>query len=101
MTTEALSIIDQAVTDGVPFFINLAHYAVHTPLGGQGDPEFIGNYGGRPNPEDDYAAMLESLDASLGALLDNLEAEGIADNTIVLFMSDNGGLSNTRCSRPI
>jgi arylsulfatase A-like enzyme len=67
---------------------------VHAPIDGPGDPEFIGNYGDRPNPEDDYAAMIESMDASLGAILDHLEAQGIADNTIVLFMSDNGGLSN-------
>ena len=96
LTSEANVIIDQAVVDDVPFFINLAHYAVHAPIGGQGDPNFLPQYqaAGRPNPEDDYAAMVASMDKSLGAVLDNLEAEGIADNTIVLFMSDNGGLSN-------
>ena len=93
LTTEANKIIDQAVADGVPFFINMAHYAVHTPLDGQGDPRFLGNYMDRPNPEDDYAAMLESVDASLGAIMDTLEADGIADNTIIVFMSDNGGNS--------
>ena len=93
LTTEANKIIDQAVVDGVPFFINMAHYAVHTPLDGQGDPRFLGNYLDRPNPEDDYASMLESMDASLGVIMDRLEADGIADNTIIVFMSDNGGLS--------
>jgi arylsulfatase A-like enzyme len=86
--------IDQAVADGVPFYMNMAHYAIHAPLSGQGDPEFLGQYSDRPNPEDDYAAMIESMDASLGSILANLEAEGIADNTIVIFYSDNGGLSN-------
>ncbi|MCA9190079.1 MAG: sulfatase, partial [Planctomycetales bacterium] len=95
LTNEAITIIDQAVADGVPFFLNLAHYAVHSPINGQGDTDFVGNYqaAGRPNPEDDYAAMLASMDTSLGAVLDNLEQEGVADKTIVIFMSDNGGLS--------
>jgi arylsulfatase A-like enzyme len=94
LTSEANKIIDQAAADGVPLFLNMAHYAVHAPINNQGDPDFVGNYSDRPSPEDDYAAMLESMDASLGAILDNLEEEGIAANTIVLFMSDNGGLSN-------
>ena len=93
LTIEANNIIDQAVADDQPFFINMAHYAVHAPI--QGDPEFLGNYNdGRPSAERHYAAMIESMDASLGAIMDNLEAEGVADNTIILFMSDNGGLSN-------
>lgn len=95
LTAEANNIIDQAVAQEQPFFINLAHYAIHTPISGQGDPAYIGNYNdGRPSVERHYAAMIESMDASLGAIMDNLEAEGVADNTIILFMSDNGGLSN-------
>ncbi len=94
LTIEANKIIDQAVKDEVPFFMNMAHYAVHSPLSGQGDPDYLGQYKDRPNPEDDYAALLESMDASLGAILDNLEKHGIADNTVVIFFSDNGGLSN-------
>ncbi|WP_197528394.1 sulfatase-like hydrolase/transferase [Aeoliella mucimassa] len=95
LTAEANAVIDQAVDDQVPFFINMAHYAIHAPIGGQGDPTIVGDYQsiGRPNPEDDYAAMIASMDKSLGDILDNLEAEGVADNTLVLFMSDNGGLS--------
>lgn len=95
LTIEANNIIDQAVADEQPFFLNLAHYAIHTPIPGQGDPDYLGNYNdGRPSVERHYAAMIESMDASLGAIIDNLEAEGVADNTIILFMSDNGGLSN-------
>jgi len=95
LTIEANNIIDQAVADEQPFFINMAHYAIHAPINGQGDPEYLGNYNdGRPGVEQHYAAMIESMDASLGAIMDNLEAEGVADNTIILFMSDNGGLSN-------
>jgi len=94
LTVEANRLIDQAVTDQVPFFMNMAHYAIHSPLSAQGDPDYLGHYQDRPNPEDDYAALLESMDASLGAILDNLTRHGIAGNTIVIFFSDNGGLSN-------
>ena len=94
LTREANGQIDGAVTDGVPFFMNMAHYAVHTPIIGQGDPAYLGEYSDRPDPEDDYAALLESMDASLGAILDNLERHGIAEDTLIVFFSDNGGLSN-------
>ena len=94
LTREANSQIDRAVTDGVPFFMNMAHYAVHTPIIGQGDPTYLDGYSDRPDPEDDYAALLESMDASLGAILDNLEGHGIAEDTLIVFFSDNGGLSN-------
>lgn len=94
LTLEANKQIDLAVADDIPFFMNMAHYAVHTPIVGQGDPAYLDGYAHRPDPEDDYAALLESMDASLGAILDNLEHHGIAENTLVVFFSDNGGLSN-------
>lgn len=94
LTQEANKQIDRAVADEKPFFMNMAHYAVHTPIIEQGDPAYLDRYGDRPDPEDDYAALLESMDASLGAILDNLEDHGIAENTVIVFFSDNGGLSN-------
>jgi arylsulfatase A-like enzyme len=94
LTLEAEKIIDQSIAAGRPFFLNMAHYAVHTPIEGQGDPALIGNYASLPTPEDDYAAMLESMDASLGSLLVHLQNRGIADQTLVIFFSDNGGLSH-------
>jgi len=95
LTLEATLVIDHAIEEDKPFFINLAHYAVHTPIPGQGDPRFIDNYPeDLPQVERDYAAMVESMDASLGAVMDHLEERGIADNTIIIFFSDNGGLSN-------
>ncbi|MCK4563405.1 MAG: sulfatase, partial [Verrucomicrobia bacterium] len=94
LTDKAKGAINDALAAGQPFFMNMAHYAVHAPL--QGDPEFTVNpeYAGRPGEEIHYAAMVESMDESLGDLLDHLVAIGAADNTIVLFVSDNGGLSS-------
>lgn len=95
LTQEAIGVIDRAIEDEQPFFINLAHYAVHTPIAGQGDPRFLGNYPDTlPAVERDYPAMVESMDASLGAVMAHLDANGLAGNTFIIFTSDNGGLSN-------
>ncbi len=78
------------------FFLMVTHYAVHLPL--QGDPGLVEKYRAKPNPRPDdyhpvYAAMIEQMDASVGRLLAALEANGLTENTLVLFVSDNGGLA--------
>ncbi|TAE20749.1 MAG: DUF4976 domain-containing protein [Cytophagales bacterium] len=81
-----------------PFFAFLSHHAVHTPL--QPKPELLEKYrrklGGHPEkaPENPhYAALLESLDQSVGKVMAYLKASGLDQNTIVVFTSDNGGLA--------
>jgi arylsulfatase A-like enzyme len=93
LTIEANRAMDQAVADGVPFFLYMSHYAVHVPFAE--DKRFIKRYldAGLDYTEAQYAALLEGMDKSLGDILDNLQRRGLADNTVVLFMSDNGGLS--------
>lgn len=93
LTRKALAAAGSAMSEGAPFFLYLAHYAVHTPI--EADARFIKRYeaAGLDPIEARYASMVEALDKSLGDVLDFLDAEGIADETILLFMSDNGGLS--------
>jgi arylsulfatase A-like enzyme len=78
-----------------PFFLYLAHYAVHVPL--RAKPELVAKYpiGGRPGTQNNpvYAAMVESMDASVGRVLAKLADLGLDRRTIVIFTSDNGGLS--------
>ncbi len=77
-----------------PFFLYLPHFAVHTPL--QAKEELIEKYrrkppaGGHKNPV--YAAMIESLDQSVGRILAVLDELELSRNTIVIFTSDNGGV---------
>jgi arylsulfatase A len=77
-----------------PFFLYLPHYAVHTPL--QAKAAVSAKYktklpsGGQKNPT--YAAMIESVDQSVGRIRRKLQELGIARRTIVVFTSDNGGL---------
>jgi arylsulfatase A-like enzyme len=77
-----------------PFLVVLSHYLVHNPV--QPKPELVASYANarktdQNNPE--YAAMVESLDQSVGRIMEALEQEGLTENTIVVFTSDNGGLT--------
>ncbi len=133
LTDEALSLIKER--SDKPFFLNLSHYAVHTPI--EAPAALVEKYkkkaqrlgldkveaivSGEPfgcvaksdmqierrviQSDPTYAAMIENLDNNIGRVLDALEEEGIADNTIVVFTSDNGGLSTAEgsptCNLPL
>jgi hypothetical protein len=79
-----------------PFFLYLPHYGVHTPIKAPAD--LIAHFdasgrkvGTQQNPI--YAAMLESLDSAVGRVVDALAEHKLTDRTLVIFTSDNGGLS--------
>lgn len=93
LTQEAIIAMDDAISIDKPFYLYMSHYAVHTPI--QGDPRFEQKYidKGLLPVEAKYASLIEGMDKSLGDIMNHLEKKGIADNTIILFMSDNGGLS--------
>jgi arylsulfatase A-like enzyme/lysophospholipase L1-like esterase len=93
LTIEANKAVDQAVADERPFFLYMSHYAVHVPFAV--DSRFYQKYrdAGLDHTEAMYAAMVEGMDKSLGDILANVQRHGLSDETIVLFMSDNGGLS--------
>ena len=93
LTIEALKAVDQAVADEKPFFLYMSHYAVHVPFAE--DRRYIQKYleAGLDHKEAMYAAMVEGMDKSLGDILARIETHGLNEKTIVLFMSDNGGLS--------
>lgn len=95
ITTEALKAIEKPLADKKPFFLYLAHYAIHIPL--NADKRYLDKYlkTGLDSTEAKYAALVEGMDKSLGDVLDFLDKRKIADNTVILFMSDNGGLSTT------
>ena len=91
LTREALKTLDYPVANGLPFYLYFAHYATHTPI--QRDPRFIQKYldAGMDEGQARYASMVEGVDKSLGDLLDYLEQKGVAEDTIIIFMTDNGG----------
>ena len=91
LTFEALKTLDFPIANDIPFYLYFAHYATHTPI--QRDPRFIQKYldAGLDEGQARYASMVEGVDKSLGDLLDYLEARGVAEDTIIIFMTDNGG----------
>jgi arylsulfatase A-like enzyme len=110
LTDESLKFIDAAKDR--PFFLYLSHYAVHIPLQAKKDlaakyaakaaqlppveAKFIpeGNVKARQVQDHPvYAAMVQSMDESVGRIMKKLEELGLEDHTAIIFMSDNGGLS--------
>ena len=85
-----------------PFFLYLANYAVHTPI--QGKKDLVAKYKAKPptnqkNPT--YAAMVESVDDCVGKVLATLDELKLAGDTLVIFSSDNGGLSGPTNNKPL
>jgi len=91
LAAEAVAALEDAVGDGKRFFLHFAPYAVHVPI--QANERLLGHYEGLDPREAAYATMVESVDEALGAILDTLERLGVADETAVVFTSDNGGLA--------
>lgn len=105
LTDHALKLMEKGAQSGKPFFLNMSYYQVHTPL--QGKPEYIKKYDvkkkqlGLTKQNTTYAAMIQSLDESVGRILQKLEVLGLRENTIVIFSSDNGGLVEVDGNAPL
>nr|WP_246146312.1 sulfatase [Rubripirellula lacrimiformis] len=92
MAKEAVAFLDQHRDE--PFFLNYWMFSVHAPFDAK--KSLIDKYRPLVDANDSqrsptYAAMIESMDDAVGVLLDTLDRLGIADNTIIVFASDNGG----------
>lgn len=105
---EALAFIERARDQ--PFFLYLSHFAVHTPI--QGRADLVQKYQRKLNLKPGqgqtqtnvvYAAMVENLDETVGRLRQKLEELKLADRTIIIFTSDNGGriTQGTTSNRPL
>jgi arylsulfatase A-like enzyme len=133
LTTEAIELIRNS--GGTPFFLNLWYYLVHTPIQaprhlvakyeskakrlGLDQIEALEENGPHPTEhkkdkpitrrivqsDPTYAAMIESMDSNIGRLLNALEDFGILEDTLIIFTSDNGGLSTSEgsptCNAPL
>lgn len=117
LTDESLQFIENHKEN--PFLLFLSHYAVHTPIQAKKElmkryedkrlrikdkkgPEFIIERQSRAKQKQDdaaYAAMVQSVDESVGRILSKLDALNLSSNTIIIFMSDNGGLSTLPLDR--
>ncbi|HIJ54367.1 MAG TPA: sulfatase [Planctomycetes bacterium] len=119
LTDESLKFLE--ANKDRPFLLYLSHYAVHTPieskqeliakykekaekLPGTDGPKFVPVYGRYKTRQVQdhpvFAGMVQSVDESVGRVMAKLEELGVADNTVVIFMSDNGGLSTVPREAP-
>lgn len=91
LTEEALKALDKAKEYNQPFYLYMSHYAIHIPI--DRDVRYFDKYKskGLSDKEAAYASLIEGMDKSLGDIMDWLEDNGEADNTIIIFMGDNGG----------
>ena len=101
LTDHALKFIENQAKANKPFYLNFWYYNVHTPI--QGRPDLVEKYKKKlaDMPHADrvqhhknatYAAMVESVDISVGRILAKLDELGVADNTVIILTGDNGGL---------
>jgi len=90
LTIETKKAVAAAVKDEKPFYLYFSHYAVHAPF--ESDPRFAAHYAdsGKPKAAQAFATLIEGMDKSLGDMLDQFDELGIAANTLVFFLGDNG-----------
>jgi len=90
LTIEAKKAVEETVSAGSPFYLYFSHYAVHAPF--ESDPRFAAHYAdsGKPKAAQAFATLVEGMDKSLGDMMDQFEELGIAGNTLVIFLGDNG-----------
>lgn len=95
LTEQAIQLMQQ--WKGQPWLISLNFYAPHVPIQGRKDwvkhyRELIEATHYRPFPTVEYAAMISAIDVNIGLLVNQLKADSVLDNTLIIFTSDNGGL---------
>lgn len=90
LTIEAKERVSQAVKEDKPFYLYMSHYAVHAPF--ESDPRFAAHYksSGKSKQAQAFATLIEGMDKSLGDILDHLDKLGVSENTLVIFLGDNG-----------
>ena len=90
LTLEAKDRVAQSLKEEKPFYLYFAHYAVHAPF--DADPRFADHYkdSGKPASAQAFATLIEGMDKSLGDMLDYFWEAGVAENTLVFFLGDNG-----------
>ncbi|MCP4172896.1 MAG: sulfatase [Fuerstiella sp.] len=90
LTIEAKQRLTETVKADQPFYLYMSHYAVHAPF--HSDPRFADNYAdsGKSKNAQAFATLIEGMDKSLGDILDHLDELGVAENTLIFFLGDNG-----------
>jgi len=101
LTAEAQQFISK--NSDHPFFLYLPYYAVHSPH--QAKAEFEQKYkikgGSGCQSNAVYAGMVDNMDRCIGMVLDEIQKQGLQENTLIIFTSDNGGIRRVSCQDPL
>lgn len=94
LTTKALDFLQQS--DDRPYFLYFAYHVPHTPVVGR--PDLVDSFrskvrDGAKHTNPDFAAMVSSMDSSVGRIVEYIQQSPDSENTIIVFISDNGGLT--------
>lgn len=101
VTRRAVSFLEEQARSGHPFYLRVSHYALH--VGHDALPQTVEEFvdAGLDPAAALYSAMAEDLDTGFGLVLDKVESLGLADNTYIIFTSDNGGGFGNPPNRPL
>ena len=94
LTARGIAFMRESTEKQQPFFLQLSHYAVHSNIvySESSFAEVALREKGKLHNDQGYAAMVQDMDLSIGTLLDAYKELGLADNTYIIFISDNGGM---------
>lgn len=100
LANEAITLLTKFSKTEKPFFMCLWHYTVHWPI--EAPEELYKKYSaGKPDDVQRYQAMVEGMDSAVGKTLKALEELKLAENTLLVFTSDNGHLSGYTSAAPL
>ena len=101
VTERGMAFMQEQAGAGTPFYLQLSHYAVHSPVESltASQRKFEEHSAGERHKDVEFAAMTFDLDASVGLLMAEVERLGLTDNTYVVLMSDNGASGSRRNSQ--
>lgn len=98
LADHAVGFIESCAKSDAPFFLYMPFYAPHSPI--EAPDELINRFDGKPavggHHNATYAAMIYAIDLAVGRVLETLETHGLAENTVVVFTSDHGGVGGYR-----
>jgi uncharacterized sulfatase len=99
-TDKAIDFMDDSIDEGKPFYIQLHYHAVHHPLNVSAPENYRDRFTSGSEIVDNFYAHIYGVDANIKRMLDHLEEKGEAENTILVFTSDNGGAVGNESAMP-
>jgi uncharacterized sulfatase len=99
-TEKAMAFMDASIRGGKPFYVQLHYHAVHHPLNPRAPDAYLSRFDSSSHVLNNFYAHVYGVDANVRRLLAFLEERGVAENTMIVFTSDNGGAVGNASAMP-